>query len=396
MRHSSLLARYVELQSYVNWTDADARLIQAIAGQLEPAFHPVVVDFYEEIDRHPEARKVLSGGENQVARLKASLLAWMKELVCGVYDSDYVDRRWNVGLRHAELGLDQVYCHMAMARVRSGLVNALARDWHGEPADLLSASLALNKLLDLDLALIDDAYQTERLARQQKIERFAGLGQIAGGVAHELRNPLNVIKTSVYFLKSAPDSTAEQKAEHLSRIERHVDLADGVITALTTFARMPTPQPQPLSVAACIRDVLNEMGVPDGIQVTMSGFDFLPPVAADAGQLQIVFSNLVRNASEAMSGDGRLTITARTAGTLVEVDVTDTGPGIPHDRLARIMEPFFTTKARGLGLGLAISRSILERNQGSLRVLSESGSGTTFVVGLPFATMPAPQASHPL
>ena len=86
----------------------------------------------------------------------------MKELVCGVYDSNYVDRRWNVGLRHAELGLDQVYCHIAMARVRSGLMNALTRDWDGKPADLLSASLALNKLLDLDLALIDDAYQTER------------------------------------------------------------------------------------------------------------------------------------------------------------------------------------------------------------------------------------------
>ena len=106
----------------------------------------------------------------------------------------------------------------------------------------------------------------------------------------------------------------------------------------------------------------------------MSGLDSLPPVAADAGQLQIVFSNLVRNASEAMSGRGRLTITGRTEGTRVEIDVTDTGPGIPHDQLARIMEPFFTTKPRGRGWGLAISRSILESNLGE-GVLSESGIG---------------------
>ena len=85
----------------------------------------------------------------------------------------------------------------------SGLLDALARGWDRQPAELQSAVLALSKLLDLDLAIIEDAYQTERLARQQQIERLADLGQIAAGIAHELRNPLNVIKTSVYFLQAA-------------------------------------------------------------------------------------------------------------------------------------------------------------------------------------------------
>ena len=201
MRHSSLFEHYQELQGYVGWTELDARSIQSIAGRLEGAFHAIVVDFYEEIDRHPEARKVLSGGAAQVERLKTSLLGWLSDLFSGVYDADYVQRRWSIGLRHAELGLDQVFCNMAMGRLRSGLLDALTRAWDREPAELRSAVLALNKLLDLDLAIIEDAYQTEHLARQQQIERLAGLGQIAAGVAHELRNPLNVIKTSVYFLQ---------------------------------------------------------------------------------------------------------------------------------------------------------------------------------------------------
>ncbi|MGZ3486595.1 MAG: sensor histidine kinase [Isosphaeraceae bacterium] len=396
MRHSSLFERYQELQGYVGWTELDARSIQSIAGRLEGAFHAIVVDFYEEIDRHPEARKVVSGGAAQVERLKTSLLGWLNDLFCGVYDADYVQRRWSVGLRHAELGLDQVFCNMAMARVRSGLLDALVRAWDREPADLRPAVLALNKLLDLDLAIIEDAYQTEHLARQQQIERLAGLGQIAAGVAHELRNPLNVIKTSVYFLQSARDPTAEKKAEHFRRIERHVELADGVISALLNFARISAPQPRPFSVGACIREVLNQTGLRETVEVALLGLDPLPAVAADAGQIEIVFSNLFRNAREAMSGNGRLTITGRTDGPFVEIDVTDSGPGIPPDQIARVMEPFFTTKARGLGLGLAISRSIAERNQGDLRVISEPGSGSTFLVRLPAASPPAHHARQPL
>ena len=215
MRHSSLFERYKELQGYVGWTERDARSIQSIAGRLEGAFHAIIVDFYEEIDRHQETRKIISGGEAQVERLKTSLFGWLQDLFSGIYDADYVQRRWRVGLRHAELGLDQAFTNMAMARVRWGLLDALGKGWDREPAELQTAVLALNKLLDLDLAIIEDAYQTEHLARQQKIERLAGLGQIAAGVAHELSNPLNVIKTSVYLLQTASDPTRSEASRAL-------------------------------------------------------------------------------------------------------------------------------------------------------------------------------------
>lgn len=193
-------------------------------------------------------------------------------------------------------------------------------------------------------------------------------------------------------LRSARDPTAEKKAEHFSRIERHVELADGVISALSNFSRMSAPQPRPFSVGACIREVLSQTGLPETVEVALVGLDPLPTAAADARQIQILFSNLFRNARGAMSGNGRLTITGGSDGPFVEIDVTDTGPGIPPDQIARVMEPFFTTKARGLGLGLAISRSIVERNQGELRVISEPGSGSTFLVRLPAASPPARHA----
>jgi signal transduction histidine kinase len=382
MRHASLFARYQELQEYVGWTASDAEAIRSLAPRLEPHFGAIVADFYEEIGRHPEAHKVLTGGDAQVERLKSTLIRWIGDLFAGNYDADYVDRRWRVGLRHAEIGLDQVYCNVAMCRIRTGLLAILHRTWSGDLAGLQASTRALIKLMDLDLAIIEDAYQTEYSARQQQVERLATLGQIAGGVAHELRNPLNVVKTSVYYLLHARAPTAEKRAEHFNRIERHVELADGVITALSNFARMPVPDARPFSVDACVREVLSQTPLPETIEVVMVGLERLPAVAADVNQIQIVFRNLVRNACEAMAGEGRLAVTGRTDGDMVEVAFSDSGPGISPEHLPRIMEPFFTTKARGLGLGLALSRSIIDKNQGQLCVTSEPGRGSSFIVRL--------------
>jgi signal transduction histidine kinase len=240
-------------------------------------------------------------------------------------------------------------------------------------------------LLDLDLAIIEDAYQAEYSARLQRGERLAAIGQVAGGIAHELRNPLNVVKTSVYFLLNARNPTRAKTTEHLQRIERHVTVADGVITALSNFAKLPLPNLRPVPVGPCVQEALELNPVSDTVHVALNCPASLPDVLADPDQLRIVFGNLVRNAGEAMPQGGHLAVTGRPADDGVEVDVADTGTGIAAENLVRILEPLYSTKARGLGLGLAIARSILEKNRGSLRVASEPGRGTTFTVRLAVA-----------
>ena len=228
-------------------------------------------DFYAEIDRHDDARKVITGGQEQIERLKGTLVRWLRELFSGTYDADYVARRWRVGWRHVEIGLEQVYTNVALSRLRTGLIRSLQEKWQGHAESLKETIRALNKLLDLDLAIIEDAYQAEYAARLQRSERLATLGQVAGGVAHELRNPLNVVKTSVYYLLNARNPTPEKKAEHLKRIERHVTLADNVISALTSFARMPVPDLRPISVESLVRETLELNPTGDEVEVVLLG-----------------------------------------------------------------------------------------------------------------------------
>jgi signal transduction histidine kinase len=219
----------------------------------------------------------------------------------------------------------------------------------------------------------------------QRIERLATIGQVAGGIAHELRNPLNVIRTSVYYLRTTQKLTPEKLAQHLDRIEKQVGLGDSVITALSNFARMPLPDLTAVPLAEFFREVLDRSPVPEKIEVRIEIPGGLPPASADRNQLEIVFGNLIRNACDAMPDGGRLTIEAVAEHEGVSVVIRDTGHGIAPEHQKRVMEPFFSTKARGIGLGLALSRAILERNSGQLSVQSSPGQGAAFTVKLPAA-----------
>jgi signal transduction histidine kinase len=136
-----------------------------------------------------------------------------------------------------------------------------------------------------------------------------------------------------------------------------------------------------------VQEALETNPVPENVRVTLDCPLSLPCVLGDINQLRIVFANLVRNAREAMPQGGSLSIKGQMVNDAVEVAVTDTGVGISSDDIHRIMEPLYSTKARGLGLGLAIARAILDKNKGSMRLTSEVGKGSSFRVRLT-AVMP--------
>ena len=277
--------------------------------------------------------------------------------LAGDYDADYVARRWRVGWRHVEIGLEQVYTNVALSRLRTGLIRCLHEAWPGEPRALKETVRALNKLLDLDLAIIEDAYQAEYMARLQRSERLATLGQVAGGVAHELRNPLNVVKTSVYYLLNARNPTPEKQAEHLRRIERNVDAGrqrhhGAVELRQDARARLCARSRSSRWCARRSRSTRRAIG---SRSRSMSRPVCLQALG-DGDQLRIALGNLIRNARDAMPQGGRLVDLGLRRSTAQSRCRSPTpASGIEAKDLARIMEPLYSTKARGLGLGLAIT-----------------------------------------
>ena len=384
-----LFELYEEMQRYLGWESADADRVVSAKAIVEPAFAEIIDDFYAELARHTEASRVITGGLQQVTRLKKTLQAWLNDLFDGPYDFEFVEQRFQVGRRHVEIGLSAFYTQAALGRIRMRLQDKLAAHWNGPAGEQHLAARALNKLLDLDMTIIEYAYQTEFAVREQQHERLVTLGKVSAGIAHELRNPLNAVKTSVYFLLNATDPTLEKTREHLERIDRQVGISDSVITALSRFARLPVPILLPINVCDLVKQTLEANPIPENIDLEVNPPDEAATVAGDREQLQIVLGNLIRNACEAMPDGGRLTLLGELASTAdpasddpeqFAFSVTDTGCGITSDILQRIMEPLFSTKTRGLGLGLALAQTIIERHDGKLTVESQPGKGTTFTL----------------
>jgi two-component system NtrC family sensor kinase len=396
MDQSKLFELYRELRAYVGWDDADVDRLATLKPLLEPAFHEIIDDFYEEVARHPNAVRVITGGEEQIARLKQTLRGWLSDLFSGPYDEEFVERRFRVGQRHVEIRLDQFYANVAMSRIRGRLLEALAQHAPESTEDRDAAIRSLNRILDLDMAIIDVAYQREFAAREQRQERLATLGRVSGGIAHELRNPLNAVKTSVYYLLNAKDAPSEKVREHLERIDRQVVISDNVITALSRFARLPVLTLRPVDLCDLVEQTLDANPLPENIELEQHRPESCPHVAGDQEQLVIVLGNLIRNACDVMPDGGRLTLSCKELSAEVDggparfaLSVTDTGCGIAPNVLPQIMEPLFSTKTRGLGLGLSLAHAIVKRHDSELSVTSEPGRGTTFTMTLNIVEDPA-------
>ena len=235
--------------------------------------------------------------------------------------------------------------------------------------------------------------------RMKERDRLAALGEMAAGLAHEIRNPLSSIKGAAQFLD--PKHMPEEDAEFLTVIVEEVERLNTVVTQFLEYARPMRSSFQ----AADLNDVLTRTvkllrghELPENIEVKLDLEPELPVVHCDADQLKQVFINLALNSVQAMPKGGVLTITTRTprantwrlsddaprpVADQVELRFADSGEGIPEEVRDRIFIPFYTTKKKGTGLGLAICQRILKNHGGGIEVESRAGQGTTFVLRLP-------------
>jgi len=222
----------------------------------------------------------------------------------------------------------------------------------------------------------------DKLVQQEKM---AAVGQLASGVGHELRNPLGVIKNAIYYLRSKVGQGDEKVLRHFTIMEREIENSNKIINDLLGFSRTKKPTLVPHPFNDILKEAISTVEVPSHVTVTQELTNGLPNAMMDAGQIRQVFINLVLNGIQAMGGmpKGVLQIRTRQEKDFVVAEVRDTGSGISKENMGKLFDPFFTTKSSGIGLGLAVTRGIIEKHRGRIEVSSEVGKGTLFVVRLP-------------
>lgn len=236
--------------------------------------------------------------------------------------------------------------------------------------------------------------QRERLDRLYRAERLAAVGQLAAGVAHEIRNPLTAIRSTMQYLLRCLDP-AEPRYQLVEELLSEVDRINGTVGGLLSLSRsgeMRKTEIDLLEPLASAVQLVQARAAEQGVEIrsALGTGQGRIPVCADAGQLKQVFLNLLINALQSMPEGGRLSVSVAPAasrthggGSWAEVRIEDTGPGIPPDQLRKVFDPFYTTKGEGTGLGLAICHGIMEQHEGEIHLESEMGAGTAAVIRLP-------------
>jgi two-component system NtrC family sensor kinase len=275
-----------------------------------------------------------------------------------------------------------------IARPLADMVEATGRLAEGDMAVRVPSGGGgeLAQLADAFNRMVEQLQETQ--ARLLHKEKLASMGQLAAGVAHEINNPLGTIHlfTSA-LLNSLPET--DPRREDLLTIQRETDRCKVIVGSLLNFARQQEVLAEDTDLAATLDRAVEAVAHQPafaGVHIERRFAEDLPRIQADPSQLQQVFVNLMNNAADAMKGCGTLTLTAsKVDSSAVEVDVRDTGCGIPDEDLGKLFTPFFTTKGpgRGTGLGLSIVYGIVKMHRGQITVSSRMGEGTTFKVILP-------------
>ena len=275
----------------------------------------------------------------------------------------------------------------------AGIVTSVLTDSSGTPTGVI-------------LTIRDQASVRDLKERMRRSDRLATLGMIAAGIAHEVKNPLVGISGAAQLMKSelksgeAVGTPGKNLIEYLDVILKESDRLNKVLEGILDFTRLKPLEIKAYNIHSILDRVLllNEENARKGGVVLARLYDpSLPDVIGNRDQLVQVFLNLVKNAIEAMPAGGKLTVVTRMSDLftsvqadgkkhrLMVVKITDTGRGIKGEHLNDVFTPFFTTKDRGVGLGLALSYQIVQEHLGTIRVESQENEGTTFSVYLPLA-----------
>jgi signal transduction histidine kinase len=245
----------------------------------------------------------------------------------------------------------------------------------------------LEELVDERTHELEDAQ--EKLVRQEKL---AILGQLAGGVGHELRNPLGAIKNSVYYLKmvlSGKENSPEIE-QVLTLLGKEIASAERIITGLLDYARAKLPTKQKVNINQVVKTALENTleSNQTAIQIDLELDEGVPAIMADPDQLIQIFNNIIQNGIQAIptnspSFTGHLVIRTFTDADWILVSVSDNGIGISEENIEKIFEPLFTTKTKGIGLGMSIVKTLVNGHGGVVSAESKVGQGSTMTVKFP-------------
>lgn len=369
---------FQSIKNYVRFSDSDTELLRAFLPHARPHFQRFAANFYDRIEQHPDASRVFEGPA-QVARLKMTMMKWMRSGLKGPHDQDFYDRRSRIGRIHVIIGLPQHYMFTAMNVLRVDFQTVIAEVYKDDADRARATANALDKLLDLELAIMLRTYQEDSEKHVRANVRMAAVGRLATQVTVELRQPLDAIRSALYDLESVSqddDIAVERRAVALRRAREQVDACEEIIGELVNLGDKAEIHRQRVDVLSLLGRAQASVALPESTPVELS-CDAGLTVQADPHLLQYGVGELMACMVSAHRGrPSHLRVSAHVQDDdSVAIDVRSQGPDVrarlsglgflysPNDHPARFK------------LERAMVENIAMRHGGVLEVLAPSEPG---------------------
>ncbi len=401
-----------EMKRYLGFGPEDVALLRRLGPRMEKYLPELAERFYSQIPHHPNAYRVFTGGEAQIARLKQTLQHWARGLFTGTYDEAYAEDRYQIGYRHVLVGLEQKYVISAMGIVRTFLSECLLLEFPASD-ERLRYSRSLSKILDLDLNLMCESYmhatmqglralnlQLER-ANQDLAEASRTKDEFLAHISHELRTPLNSILGFTKLILDGLCQTPEEERELLRDVFASAQHLLSLVNDILDIGRIEAgrmslhlEEIQPRALFDSTLPLVAIQAVEKGLTLRDETAQMaLPLIRADEVRLRQVLLNLLTNAIK-YTPAGHVVLRARIeepAG-MLRIEVEDTGIGIPPELREVVFHKYIqlsgsqSRRSGGTGLGLAISRRLVELMGGRIGIEDGSeGRGTRVWLTVPLA-----------
>lgn len=383
-----------DIKGHLGIEDADVVRVRALGEFVASVLPEVVEAFYMELARHEGAMAVFTGGEAQLARQRLAFAKWLRDFFRASWDDDSFQRHLAIGSSHVLAAVPQHFMvtgiHAIWQEIE-GRVRDSAMPGAGE------ALRSFHKLLTFELVLMLESYKDQYVERVRKKERsaveekltqaehLAEIGELAASLAHGIKNPLAGISGAIQIMRD----TMDEKDPHLgvvSEILGQIKRLDATVKDLLHYARPLPPRIAGFFLDEALTHVLKLMREEPTLQdvpVVFNGSEQKIEVCADRAQIEQLLFNLLLNAAHACEDGGAIELSLDADEDHVEIRVKDRGTGMSEETQKEAFEAFFTTKAKGTGLGLPICRRIAEEHGGSIILESELGIGTTVIVRWP-------------
>jgi signal transduction histidine kinase len=378
------LSELQHLTTYLGFDADDLNALRGFYSFAEAELDEIVDDFYAAILRDAQTRAVLRGGHPQLDRLRKSLRRWLEVVLLNERDEAWLAIHDRISRQHVEVDLPVHTLVGAMARIRARFSSLCLRAPLSQAARERTL-LAIGRALDVELSVLIEGQLHAMGERSRDRDRLAFVGEISAALAHDLRNPLSTIETSLFLArKRVPETADPSLARHLERTSAQVEACNGIITGILELTRARPLTRRPVDVDAVAREAVETANVPSDVELILD----VPAGLLTQGErwlLRQLLHNLLANAGRAAhkaSPNGRVRLEARRVDRGIVISVEDNGEGVPSELRGRLFDPLFTTRPDGHGLGLALCRRIAEAHGGRI-TYEPREPGSAFRVEIP-------------